>query len=241
MNTNMLKNKFGNERCFVLGAGPSIKFNDISKLANEYVFAASWFPLHKDFEKLRYLFYCITSPQIWNGSKLPPLLLQSIKRNKNALLFFEKSFQNVNSINHYFDEERIYYTSHLDGKRDGSEIETDISKPIPYAATVVQDIMLPLSFYMGFKDIYLLGCDNDLNPQNYPGWKNSHFYNMELMPLELKYHLFHFSKGFQGNAVNEIYSKFKLYFEKNNRKIYNATTGGKLEVFKRINFDSLFE
>lgn len=241
MNIDILKNKFGKERCFILGAGPSIRFNDISKLANEYIFAASWFPLHKDYEKLKYAFYCLASPQIWNRGRLPPLLLHSIKRNKNALFFFEKTFQYVNNINHYFDEKRIFYTFHLDGKRDGSKIETDILKPIPYAATVVQDIMLPIAFYMGFKDIYLLGCDNDLNPQNYPGWKHSHFYSIDLMPLELKHHLFNFSEGFQGNTVDKIYSKFKLYFEKNNRKIYNATTGGKLEVFKRVDFDSLFK
>ena len=242
MKKDIFRNKFKNERCFILGAGPSIRFNDISKLANEYVFAASWFPLHKDFEKLKNVFYCLASPQFWVGSnEFPALLLHSIKRNKNAFLFFEKSFKDVNSINHYFKEEQMYYTSHLDGKRNGSEIETDISKPIPYAATVIQDIMLPLSFYMGFKDIYLLGCDNDLNPEKYPEWKDSHFYSIDLMPLELKYHLFKFSKGFQGNIVDEIYSKFKSYFEKNNRKIYNATTGGKLEVFKRVDFDLLFK
>jgi len=241
MKKKTFKNKFKTKRCFIVGAGPSIRFNDISKLANEYVFAASWFVLHKDFEKLKNIFFCLASPQIWSQNKLPPLFLHSIKRNKNIFLFPEKSFQYVNAINHYFDEERIHYISYLDGKRDGLEIETDILKPIPYAATVVQDIMLPLSFYMGFKDIYLLGCDTDLNQQNYPGWKNSHFYDMDLMPLEVKQHIYNFSEGFQGNTIHEIYSKFKSYFEKNNKKIYNATTGGKLEVFKRVDFDSLFK
>ena len=36
------------------------------------------------------------------------------------------------------------------------------------------------------------------------------------------------------------YQKAKTYADTHNIKIYNATRGGKLEVFQRVEFDSLF-
>ena len=37
------------------------------------------------------------------------------------------------------------------------------------------------------------------------------------------------------------YQKAKQYADAHGIKIYNATRGGKLEVFPRVDFDSLFE
>ena len=37
------------------------------------------------------------------------------------------------------------------------------------------------------------------------------------------------------------YKKAKTYFEDDGRKIVNATVGSKLEIFDRIEYESLFE
>jgi hypothetical protein len=95
--------------------------------------------------------------------------------------------------------------------------------------------------YMGFKEIYLIGVD----------------------------HHFHISKNSRGeivvdNSVKDYFTdkynedKDKLYIpntekstltyvamkeqcEKREIRVYNATRGGKLEVFERVDFDLLFE
>ncbi len=41
-------------------------------------------------------------------------------------------------------------------------------------------------------------------------------------------------------SMNRSYELCKEFAEKNGVKIYNATRGGKLEVFERVDFDSLF-
>ena len=43
------------------------------------------------------------------------------------------------------------------------------------------------------------------------------------------------------NEQLKAYQKAKQYAETHGIKIYNATRGGKLEVFERVDFDSLFE
>ncbi len=39
--------------------------------------------------------------------------------------------------------------------------------------------------------------------------------------------------------VTRAYQKARLYFEDHGGRIVNATRGGKLEVFERVNFDKL--
>ena len=42
------------------------------------------------------------------------------------------------------------------------------------------------------------------------------------------------------DKVAMTYRFAKEQFEKSNRNIFNATKGGKLEIFKRVNYESLF-
>ena len=52
----------------------------------------------------------------------------------------------------------------------------------------------------------------------------------------------------QGEVVNQpnlercerAYKRAEIYSRDNGFRIYNATRGGKLEVFERVDFDSLF-
>lgn len=235
------KNKYEGKRCFVVGTAPSLRYTDIGFLKNEYVFTPTWFALHNKYKDLKNVFYCIASPQIWLKDKLTPMMYNSMTANKNTTYMMESSFFALNKKYHYFPEEQVYYISFKDGKRDASIIDTDITKPIRYASTVIQDMLLPIVYYFGFNEIYLVGCDSSLIKSDYRDWQGSHFYDEKLMPPEIKYQTVIMSKGFDMKKINETYSKFKKFFENNNRKIYNAGYKGQLEIFERIDFNSLFE
>ena len=43
-----------------------------------------------------------------------------------------------------------------------------------------------------------------------------------------------------GQALTQQFNVAKETFEFSGRKIYNASLGGKLEVFKRVDYDELF-
>lgn len=235
------ENRFKGKRCFIVGTAPSLWHSDVGRLRDEFVFVPSWFALHNQYKDLKNVFYCIASPQIWLKNKLSPLLYHSMTKNNHTNYMMESSFIELNKKYRYFPDNRVYYISFKDGERDANIIDTDITKPIRYAATVIQDMILPIVFYLGFKDIYLVGCDSSLIKSNFHDWQGAHFYDENLMPRETKFQTVNLSQGFDMRVINDTYSKFKKFFESNNRKIYNAGYKGQLEIFERVDFNSLFK
>jgi len=89
---------------------------------------------------------------------------------------------------------------------------------------------------MGFKEIYFLGMDNDFPViVKHDGTViidekiNHHFYEQKLRLATYNKDMF-----------EAEYAYAKDYCKKKGVNIYNATRGGKLEVFERVDFDSLF-
>jgi len=80
---------------------------------------------------------------------------------------------------------------------------------------------------MGTNEIYLLGCDfsfsKDISDEE------NHCYKRKTSGYAFDY-----------ENVEKAYRKAKEYADSHNIKIYNATRGGRLEVFERVDFDSLF-
>ena len=107
----------------------------------------------------------------------------------------------------------------------------DVCQKIFGGATVVYTC-IQLAVYFGFKEIYLLGVDC-----NYvQGSRNNHFMpDQEKDMVNYKY---------EENEVEKdmvtCYKIAKNYADSHGIKIYNATRGGMLEVFERVNFDALF-
>ena len=98
---------------------------------------------------------------------------------------------------------------------------------IVYGAFTVACSAMQLAVYMGFKEIYLIGCDCD-----YSG-ERRHFDDFK---VENEHPII----DEEGKMVM-TYETVKRYADEHGIKIYNATRGGKLEVFERVDFDSLFD
>jgi hypothetical protein len=120
----------------------------------------------------------------------------------------------------------------------------DITKAVYTGHNVIIDYCLHLAFYMGFSEVYLLGCDCDFKLDEAPDFSKAHFYPQELAG-ELPPQTGDLEKQ-QNDVFNTVntfrksYSVAKETFEKQGRKIYNAGIGGKLEVLERVNYDELF-
>jgi hypothetical protein len=96
--------------------------------------------------------------------------------------------------------------------------------------------MLQMAVYMGFKEIYLLGVDC-----NYASIIDE---NGKIQTNNLiKDHFFDDNKETEifANVNNQVlsYKAAEKYCRENGIKIYNATRGGKLEVFERIDFNKI--
>jgi hypothetical protein len=120
------------------------------------------------------------------------------------------------------------------------QFSTDITRGIWGGATVTF-VALQIAFYMGFREVILLGVDHQYSSMGTPhstvtaqGSDRDHF------------HPKYFSDGFRWQlpdlATSEIaYAKAKAKFEIDGRTILDATRGGKLDVFPKVVLESLFK
>ena len=117
-------------------------------------------------------------------------------------------------------------------------ISLDVSKTTYPGGTIIIDLILPLAFYMGFSEFYLLGCDCDFKLDEAGDLSKGYFYEGGAWPIQKDYRAWY---NTWYDMVMKSYSVVAETFECHGRKIYNAGIGGKLEVFERVNYDELFQ
>ena len=96
-----------------------------------------------------------------------------------------------------------------------------------YLGATVAFACLQLAVYMGFTEIYLLGIDCSYLKNS----SGNYFYTQD-------------TKDSQEHGTDYMvlaYQSAKEYADTHGIKILNATRGGELEVFKRADFDTLFD
>lgn len=128
-------------------------------------------------------------------------------------------------VNYYFEDcRRKYY--------ENCKFSKDISQGVFSGYTVTYD-MIQIAAYMGFSEIYIIGADFNYNGD--ASQKGNHVYDYKIKDKRKVAGMTYLDLNI--NAMQTA----KKYAEDNNIKIYNATRGGKLEVFERKSLDELFE
>lgn len=235
-----LYSKYAGKRCFVIGNGPSLLPSDLDRLRGEITFGAN-------------RIYHIFSQTKWRPTyyiSLDPasiaLDLDTIKASGNYVKFLNyrvKKYGREKDDNIlYLFPKGQYQVNPFDPKVDA--LSENISQCVSKVNTVTVN-SIEIAIYMGFTEIYLLGVDNDYahkvgnDGKIYvdPAVKSTYFAGMKDS----------FGKegagflSFQNvNSMNYSYELAKKLAQKKAVRIYNATRGGKLEIFERINFDNLF-
>lgn len=215
------KNLHENERCFVVCTGPSLRVEDLDKLKNEYTFSMNNIFQLFSRTKWRPTYYCLIDRFVYD--KLNEF--EEFKKIENAFIpdSFTKRYKKI-SLRQYnlipvdFSESRWPMM-----KKAQVRFSEDIDVVV-YDFNSVTYTALQIAVYMGFKEIYLIGCDFD-----YSGTRQ-HFedYGIE---VNRDYHV-------ENRAVLG-YEAAKDYADRHCIKIFNATRGGKLEIFERVDFDTL--
>jgi hypothetical protein len=227
-----LKNKYSGRRCFIIGNGPSLKSEDLDRLHlnNEITFAANKISQIFDKTKWRPTFYAVFDEGYQRR------LIDVMSETQAGAKFFNiKSYIWTKKVK----GESIFLNG-IQGKKwlRCPVFSDDIARGIYDIATVTYDLF-QIAVYMGFKELYLIGIDNNYS-------KNI---SKDGTVVENKL----VNSYFDGALDNErnivagspweaeiAYMAAREYAEKYNIKIINATRGGKLEIFPRIDFDSLF-
>jgi len=220
------------KRCFIIGNGPSLSVRDLEKLKKEITFATNRIYLLFDQTEWRPSYYMIHDSAV---------LKERHKEIKNAIecplfyaygsIFELEDFSLTGSYFYYLDN-RVDWRPVTHKKPKFSE-EPFVMQ---WGATVTYDC-IQLAAYMGFSEIYLIGVDNEhsLMVKNdgtlVKSQMNSHF--------SKEYGIVFFNP--LCDIVDAAYQTAQEYSESHGIGIFNATRGGNLEVFKRVDFDSLFK
>ena len=148
-----LKNSMEGKRCFIIGNGPSLKFEDLDLLKNEYCFAANRIWLMYDKTSWRPACYMC---QDWKMIRSEADRISSY--SEMTLIGFDGMYEqgiNISNSIGYLCDKRPYAKRTL---------------PFPFSfacensvidGTIVTYSAIQIALYMGFKEIYLIGVDNN--------------------------------------------------------------------------------
>lgn len=224
-----LKNKHLNMRCFIIGNGPSLNVSDLEKLKNEITFA---------FNRIYYIFDKTDWRPTYYCSEDDKTIFKSIDEITN--LKIENKFFPVNFPWDYkiHFKNANYYLFKYGDRMIEPKFSEDIVKCIYWGNTVAYTA-IQIAVYMGIKEIYLLGVDHNFRKM----------INDKGEIIIDKTAKDYFSEKY--NADNEdlyipnvevstrAFTAARKYVDDQDIKIYNATRGGKLEVFERVDFDKI--
>ncbi len=211
------------ERCFIVGTGPSLRIEDLEILKENCEICISMNGIYKGFHETE-----------WRPDYYVVADLDATYYGKEDILKMKVKNKFVADVAWNFsDEVEGMYKWHLVRRWEKGKLpkfSEDFSKCSYAGRTITYDGALQLAAYMGFKEIYLLGIDCC----NYNEKATAHFFD-KLGTARKE------ETGFLQIEDNLLaYMSAKIFSEEHGVKIYNATRGGKLEVFQRVKFDSLF-
>ena len=219
-----LRDRHRGERCFVIGNGPSLRQTDLSKLARERTFG-----LNRIYLKFDELGFATTYHVCVNR-----LVVEQCAREIEAVpcpKFI--GWESRRAIR--FTDDMVFLRSLAE-----PHFAADPRDGLWYGATVTF-AAIQLAWWMGFDPVILIGVDHDFatkGPANATvvsgGDDPNHF--------DPRY----FGKGFRWQLpdleVSEMaYRIAQQHFQGGGRRILDATLGGKLRVFERVDYDGLFQ
>lgn len=232
--------------CWIIGNGPSINQTNLLMLKGSFTFAVNAFITHKNFEQLLPTYYVATNPRLMCSDFLKDDLISKLREN-DITCFLNYEAKPIIG----YPYENLYYIETTESPLIvDAGYNLDITKRLlGTRVSVVIQAVIPIAVYMGFKQIFLVGCDNDYKDLS---MEKTHFYGTaECYPNLLKldntarelYPSYFRKKEITAlqNSLdgNEEFSIVYREVKKLGVKIYNCTIGGKLEVFPRLRFEDV--
>jgi FkbM family methyltransferase len=234
-----LRNKHeGRRRCFIIGNGPSLNQTNLDLLIDEATFGVNGIFLKFTETRFRPTFYVVDDHLVAEDQcneindlsepvKLFPIYLAYCLRESPNTVFF----------NH---QPRPRAPHDFDFSTDASEVT--------YTGCTVTFTCMQLAFYLGFKEIYLLGIDHNYEIPRDAEQRNT--YGTQIYEIDSNdpnhFHPGYFGKGRRFHEpmidkMEEAYVEALRVTRSKGVQIFNATIGGKLEIFPRVDYYKLFD
>ena len=227
-----LKNKHAGKRCFIMGNGPSLRQTPVERLKNEVTIGCNG--LFLMFDRMGFVptFYTVEDVlvaedraaeinRIRGTTKVFPLdVMRFLPRDSDTVYVnFPRRYRNSPRFSDHF--ERVAY----------------------FGGTVTY-LNLQLAYYIGASEIILIGVDHNYAKDPSKDDRSGYVITSRTDDPD-HFHPGYFGPGYrfhdpQVDRMETAYRKAKEFLDAHGVRVRNATIGGKLEVFERIEFGKLF-
>jgi GT2 family glycosyltransferase len=225
------------ERCFIIGNGPSLNKLDLGLLRDEITFGVNGIFYARDQLGGDPTYYVVEDSSVMREN------LDAIRSVQSKHKFFPSLYREL-----YGAEDAIYFNMNR-----GFYEEDSISYCLPrfsfdpaqrvYCGQSVTHINLQLAYYMGFTDVILIGMDFAYVIPPAAKRRGDIIYSES--DDENHFHKDYFGKGktWKDPKLDRVlanYQEAQRTYVADGRTIRNATAGGQLNVFPRVDYASLF-
>jgi hypothetical protein len=223
-----LKDVHRGKRAFVIGNGPSLKNTDLTRLRNEFTFGLN--RIYLMFPELGFTttYLCVVNDLVIEQTASDLLALDIPK------FLAWRSRRHFPGTSDLASLPTFLYTSYTSPR-----FASDVRGRVWEGATVT-NVALQLAFHMGFEQVILIGVDHNYATQGKPnttvtseGDDPNHFSGQ------------YFGRGFRWQLpdldTSELgYAIVREGYHRAGREVLDATVGGKLTIFPKVDYNSLF-
>lgn len=224
-----LKNIHKGQRAFIIGNGPSLKQTDLSKLKGEITFG-----MNRIYLMFPELGFKTTYLSVVNDLVIEQTAadLAALEIPKFLSWRSRRFFQTLQPSS--FVLPTFLYTAY-----DSPSFSRDVRGRVWEGATVTY-VTMQLAFHMGIREAILIGVDHNYTTTGKP---NTTIISEGDDPNHFNPN--YFGKGFRWQLpdlqTSEIaYRMARKAYEQAGRRIVDATVGGKLTIFEKVDYNSLF-
>ena len=222
------QDRYSGKRCFVIGNGPSLNKMDLSFLKSEITFGMN--RVYLAFDEWRFQTSFLVS--------INDLVIEQSRedfRNLPIPKFFSWRSRKLLFPDDQPDENTHFLYTTYTGPRFSNHLQSRF-----WEGATVTFVCLQLAYCMGFREVYLIGVDHNFDTK---GKANQTITSSGDDPNHFSPD--YFGKGFRWQ-LPDLETSEKAYrladtkYRQDNRQILDATAGGKLTVFPKVEYSGLF-
>ncbi|MBI2259914.1 MAG: DUF115 domain-containing protein [Flavobacteriia bacterium] len=217
-----IKNKFKDEKLFLIANGPSLKDMDLTVLKDKHVMCMNRFYIY--FDKIGFtpeFIVCVEDfvlEQFADDFNKLNIKYKFMNWRKHKIIpnsnFLKESF----AFNPFF--------------------QTDLTKPTHFGGTVTF-ACLQLAYYLGFKEVIIVGMDHSFKEKGIANKIEVRKYEKDESHFDANY----FPKGMKWKLPDLVKSEIsyniaKNIYENSGRKIIDCTIKGKCTIFEKGEFSN---
>jgi hypothetical protein len=229
------KGRHEGRRAFIIGNGPSLNRCDLSPLQSEITFGVNAIFLHREAMGFLPTYYVVEDEFVAEDRA------DEINQLTGPCKFFGNYLNYC--IRNQPDIVWLNLRMNYEPSADFPRFSRNAARMVWVGGTVTY-VCLQLAYYMGFTEVYLIGFDHSYKIPTDAEIEDGGILSRSDDPNH--FNPAYFGKGYRWHdprveRMEQAFHRAKDVYFANGRRILNATIGGRLEVFERVDYKGLFE